>query len=75
MAWLSGKKAMAYLDIRDRRTLRKLLGSGLPHSRVGGMLRIHTDDIDAFMAAHRPGPSGQVQREVDKVLARAGLGQ
>lgn len=49
--YLSKKNACIYADIVHT-TLDTWIARGLPISKIGGCLRIKTDDIDKFMEDH-----------------------
>lgn len=46
--WLTGAKAAAaYMGCSERRVSNRL--ASIPHSRDGGRLMFHTDDLDAYL--------------------------
>jgi len=64
--WFGVKPAAAYVD-RSPRTVRKWLGMGLKHSRVGGSILIKVSDLDEFLEKFSE-TSNQVDEMVDRVV-------
>lgn len=55
-AHLTVKQAAAYLDVSEK-TVRRWISSGiLPHLRLGGCIRISSDDLAGFLAVRRHCP-------------------
>lgn len=49
---LTRKQAMNALNVRDYRTLNKLIEAGLPVIHAGSYVRFSKKDIDAFLETH-----------------------
>ena len=50
---LTRKQAMDALNVKDYRTLNKLIEAGLPVIQVGSYVRFSKSDISEFLEAHK----------------------
>ncbi len=53
---LDVREASAYLNISVRSVWRAVREGGLPHIKLGRLVRIDPDDLDRYVAANRIGP-------------------
>lgn len=66
--WLKIKTAMLYIDVKDQRSFKKLLNTGLRHVRLpSGEIRIKKSWIDEYLSALEM-PGDPVDRIVSEVM-------
>jgi excisionase family DNA binding protein len=71
IGWANGRQACLYAGI-GLPTLRRWLEDGLPHSRIGGLLRIKYSDIDEYIRRYQVAgqPVEATSRTVKSILAK-----
>ncbi len=56
MDWMTAEELVAYLKI-SRATMNRMMRRGLPHVRVGRILRFDKHEVDGWLMTHRDTPT------------------
>jgi excisionase family DNA binding protein len=65
--WFRTNQGAEYAGVSPRK-FRDMLKDGLTHSRLGGCILIHQDDIDAYIRAHAVDVN-EIDRLADEAVA------
>jgi excisionase family DNA binding protein len=65
--YLSIRNAAEFVDVSDR-TIKRWMTRGLPFYRIGGIVRIRPEELEAYINNHSVSGNLTVKRAVDSIL-------